>query len=107
MVCQKKAYKAAFVADKILEIYKTRFAMWRYAALIFPEEELTASLPQLSDDSQMEDISGSQSDKKTKIQLLKAALEHLLEHFGEKYDCWFRPPYPCSNLKVTIYCNKN
>ena len=60
--------------------------MWRYIALIFPEEELTASLPQLSDDSQMEDIPGSQSDKKTKIQLLKAALEHLLEYFGEKYD---------------------
>ncbi len=36
--------------------------MWRYTALIFPEEELTASLP---DDSQMEDIPGSQSDKKT------------------------------------------
>ena len=29
---------------------------------------------------------------KRQIELLKAALEHLLEYFGEKYDCWFRPP---------------
>jgi hypothetical protein len=87
-------WKTSFVADQVTNAYGDLCLIEIQSRLIFGEIKWATAPTAMvteSDDSQMEAI-GSQNSQSTSTDPVKVALEHLIEYFKSKFDCWMQPP---------------
>jgi hypothetical protein len=95
-------WKTSLVAERVSNAYGDLCLIQIQSRLIFGEIKwataptAAAAMVMESEDSQMEAI-GSQNSQSTSTSLtptdpVKVALEHLIEYFKSKFDCWMQPP---------------